>query len=680
MIEDNEQTIDELQASLDARKRRDSWLRKIAAAYDKEKPFREEAEEIIKMVGLCEKDNLFFNILFSNTDTYLAATYNSVPQPIVRRRYSDKDALGKAISDVLTRALEFSMDNRGYENALEFAVFDALTIGRGVVRNLYIPSFKTVDYIEKATDFIEDLVESESENEAENNELSNNPLELKEREINQQLSSKVEILDWEQAGCEHVAYTDFLIIGNAKEWDAVPAIAYRHDFTKDDIDERFGDDIAEKINFSRDEYGNEEETIEAWEVWDKLERKIVYVSDSCEYPLAENDDIMGLDCFFPSPQPLVPVNNTVSTIPKPLYFAYQKQANDLQQISKRISNIIKSIKLRGIYDASLTELKDFFGLDDNGMLPVQNSGNVADLGGYSNAIWFMDLAPIATTLAQLIQQREQCKQTIYEIIGLSDILRGQSLATETATAQNIKAQWGGLRIGNIQTKVQRFIRDNTRIQAEIIAEHFSIETLQQMTQLKYPTNEQLQQMTMQYQQSVQMAMMQGQQPPPQPEMPITWEQIKEAMASNVMRSFHVDIETDSTIVASQQSDMAALSQLLKGIADIGNSYAPFVQSGVMSVDVLKEIILSVVRRAKMGTSVEDAIETLQQPQPQQSQQPDPVEMEKTQLEREKMQQERVLTQQNNQVEMAKMQAEMQKAAMDAIKQQMIAQPNVNLNL
>jgi hypothetical protein len=52
---------------------------------------------------------------------------------------------------------------------------------------------------------------------------------------------------------------------------------------------------------------------------------------------------------------------------------------------------------------------------------------------------------LATTAQSLYQQREQCKNVIYEITGIADIMRGATMASETATAQTIKNQWGTLR-------------------------------------------------------------------------------------------------------------------------------------------------------------------------------------------------------------------------------------------
>jgi len=76
-------------------------------------------------------------------------------------------------------------------------------------------------------------------------------------------------------------------------------------------------------------------------------------------------------------------------------------------------------------------------------------------------------------------------QQIYETLGISDIMRGSSKASETATAQKIKAQFGSVRLDYYQNELARWVRDALRIKAEIIAEHFQPETIIAMSNIQY---------------------------------------------------------------------------------------------------------------------------------------------------------------------------------------------------
>ncbi len=100
----------------------------------------------------------------------------------------------------------------------------------------------------------------------------------------------------------------------------------------------------------------------------------------------------------------------------------------------------------------------------------------------------------------------------------------------------------------------------------------------------------------------------------------SWEQVISLMRNNVQRSYRVDIETDSTIAGSLESDMAGLAQVMQAIAGFMEQTAPLVQAGAMPFEAQKEILMSMTRRAKMGMVVEDAIDKIQQPPPPQPQQ------------------------------------------------------------
>jgi hypothetical protein len=99
----------------------------------------------------------------------------------------------------------------------------------------------------------------------------------------------------------------------------------------------------------------------------------------------------------------------------------------------------------------------------------------------------------------------------------------------------------------------------------------------------------------------------------------TWDDIIGTMRSEKRRQYKIDVETDSTVAGTLSSDMAGLSQVLTAISQAMQELAPMVEQGVLPVDAAKEIILTVIRRARMGMAVEDAFDKLQAPKPK----PDP---------------------------------------------------------
>jgi hypothetical protein len=301
-------------------------------------------------------------------------------------------------------------------------------------------------------------------------------------------------------------------------------------------------------------------------------------------------------------------------VPIPVPDYYKEQEAELNTITNRINRLVKGLKLRGVYDSTLTELSELMKGEDNDLIAAQNVTELLERGGLEKAIWFMPIEMAAKVLRELYAQREQVKQIIYEITGISDIMRGATEASETATAQQIKANFGSLRVRRMQAEVARYVRDILRIKAEIIAERFQPETLAAMTGLQYPTAAQKQQLQM----AAQQAQATGQQPPQvDPELmnAPTWEEIIACLRNDAMRTFKVDIETDSTVAASLESDMSGMKEVLTAVVQVIQGFGPAVQAQAIPVEAVKEIILAVVRRARLGNAVEDALDKMQQPAP-----------------------------------------------------------------
>lgn len=329
--------------------------------------------------------------------------------------------------------------------------------------------------------------------------------------------------------------------------------------------------------------------------------------------LSEEDDPLSLTGFFPVPQPLYTTEDPSSLIPVPDYEIYSVLAGDLERTTKRIIHLTKAIKVAGIYDASLPELQNLYGDGDARLEPSQNVMALIERGGLEKAIWFAPIEPIIIALRDLYQHREVIKQAIYEITGVSDIMRGQTMASETATAQQIKGQWGSLRLQRRQRDVQRFARDMLRLSVEVMAERFSPETLTMMTGLQYPTNEQ--------RMLAQQVQAQGGQLPPEMAEILsrpTWDDLLQVMRNDLILSYRIDIETDSTIAPDAAAEQQAMAELMAGVSNFVATIGPAVASGYLPMDVAKSLLLMAVRRFKAGPAIEGEIEKIQQP-PQQPQ-------------------------------------------------------------
>jgi len=582
------------------------WKLELKLADKREREWRKKAKAANDLYAGVNLAANSFNILWSNTETLRQACYNSLPEPQVRRRYQDADPLGKAVSEVLQRSLEFSIEGYDFNALMKADVLSMLLPGRAVSRVRYIPSLRQVG------------VTAETHEEG-----------AEEPTHEAQEGDSYEEIEWEQAVCERVQWDD-LRIGPGKQWDDVCWVAFRHYLDREELKEKFGDEVGSRIGL--DSVGDEDvskhsdleplfKTASVWEIWDKDERKVIWIADSYHEPAKTQDDPLGLQGFFPVPRPLYAIERHDSTEPLTLYSQYEQQAKELNRISTRINKLIDALRVRGVYDATLTELSELMKAADNELVPAQNATALIERGGLEKAIWMMPIEQAAMVLRELYIQRDQSKAVIYEITGISDIMRSATDAQETFGAQKLKTQWGTQRLQKLQAEVQRYVRDLMRLKAEIIAEKFQPETLERMTLVKLPHDEevkqQLQQATQQWQQAAMQAQQSGQEPPPPPQPPqaITWEVVIEALRDEAQRNYRVDIETDSTLSATQDSDIENIGKLMQGVTAMLSGLMPFAQAGAMPIDAIKEIILAATRRAKLGSAVEDALDKIQQPPP-----------------------------------------------------------------
>lgn len=606
------------------------WILELDLYKNRTSKWRKDAERIWDIYRSESKKADSFNILWANTELLRSAVYNSVPQPDCRRRFKDDDPLGKVVSEVLYRCLSFTVDQAGFDASIKKTVLDMLLPCRGLVRVRYVPSLMPgAEGDDKASEMIE--VESAEE------------------------------LAFEQVVLEHIQWDEFAH-GPGKSWDDVPWIGFRHEMHRDELVEKFGK-VGKSVPLNNAAFLVDDDkmpesvkelfnTAEVWEFWDKSSKRVIFIATSYkDGPLATLDDPLQLQQFFCVPEPLYCIEDSESLIPILLYKQYEEQAEELNKINRRMNLIIDAIRVRGVYASDMPEIATLVTAGDNMLVPIQNWAAFIDNGGIEKAISWMPIDMLSAVLGQLAEKAEHCKQVIYELTGIADIMRGASNPAETATAQNLKSQWGSGRLSRMQQNVQRFIRDVVRMAAEIIANRFAPETFLKMTGLQIPTLQQaqmqlmpvVQQQAVQYQQAVQMAIQTGQQPPPRPtppEMPIVLEQVVAVLRDDALRSFKVDIETDSTVAANQQVDMAALKDLILSLCQTIAQLMPVVGAGLLPVEALKEILLAITRRAKMGTAVEDAIEKIAQPPPPPPQQQEqgkvgPSPQEQLQLEREK---------------------------------------------
>lgn len=604
-LENGVPTVDEVESTPAGLVRR--WLSEWDLADKAEKEWRKCAREAWDLYQSKQAADNTFNILWSNTETLRPAVYNSTPRPDVRRRFRDADPQGKVAATVLERALTYQIDQNDFNHEVEQTVLDVLLVGRGIAREAYVPVFGKM----------EESTEGEWLDEAEPQD---------------------EVVD-ETGMTRHVKWDKFRR-GTGDKWNELTWIGFEHDFVFTELVRMFGREKAEKCPLSEApkeaEHHDKDcksllKTARVYEIWDKVTRRVLFICEGYKAePLLVQEDPLKLTNFWPVPRAIYAIEDTTTLVPAVPYKKYEQQAKELNRITARINKIVNALKVRGAYAAHLSEVGRIISADDNQMVAIENASEIANMGGLDKAIWIMPIDRLIQVLEGLYAARQQTIQAIYEITGLGDVMRGVSNPHETLGAQQIKSQWGSLRLQRLQRDVQRFIRDLLAVKGELIAEHFMPETLEAITGIQLPSEDEkamLQQKIAMMQASAQQPGLMGQPanpPADQGEMQKieqilnlpSWEDVMGLLRSDTMRQYRIDIETDSTVQETVMRDAQGMQEAITAIGGLFATVAPAVQAGYLSVDVIKTLASAVARTARAGQAVEDAIDQIEQPPPQ----------------------------------------------------------------
>ena len=588
--------------------------------------------------------NARFNILWSNVQTIQPAIFARLPRPDVSRRFRDNDPIGRVASMMLERALEFELDHYGdYKSAMNNSVLDRLLGGRGVAWVRYEPHIVGEESGEPDDGFevTEDADEAETPEGMEN--------ESQER------------IEYECAPVDYVHWKDF---GHtiARTWEEVTAVWRKVYMSRPALVERFGEEIGGKVPLDtkpddlKSSYKSDDSVYEAliYEIWDKTTGKVLWISKSLRKILDERDDPLQLENFWPCPKPLYSTLTTDSLEPIPDFVIYQDQARELDTLCDRIDGLINALKVRGVYDASASELARLFSEgENNSLIPVHNWMAFAEKQGMKGAIDLVDITPFASALQQCYQAMEQVKGQIYELMGIADIQRGQTDPNETLGAQIIKSNNAAGRLKTMQHAVVDFATSLLSIKAQIICNHFTDDTLVKISGAMQLSDQDKQ-------------------------------LIPQAIAllrDEASKNFRIEVTSDSMIYQDEQQEKADRIAFLGAVGQFMQMALPAAQASPELTPMLCEMLKFGVTAFKAGKQLEGIIDETADKLREQTKaaegQPKPPapEVQKMQMQ---MQIEQAKMQANQASEQAKAQSEAQKMQMEAQLEQQKMQAQIEL--
>lgn len=615
-----------------------------------------------------------FNILWSNIQTLQPSLYSRTPKADITRTHKDRDPAARAGAIILERATRQELKTGGFDDAMKAGRDDYLIAARGQIWNRYVPTYgdETRDQI-----FLQEAPRPDDAGD------DYGPQYLTPDGGPIKPGTTVEFDDKDQpfiydgepyrpvvAECskqEHIHWKDF---GHtpAPSWGKVRAVWKREMLTRDQLVERFGKKKGEACALTRSvanvtseelsDFGDAFKRAEVYEIWDKTSGKVIWISAGyTEGPLDIQDDPLHLDGFFPCPKPLYGTLTTDSLIPVTDYDEYVSQAEEIDTLTKRINLLTQAMKVAGIYAGEASaEIQKVLTSNENTLVPVDNWAAFAEKGGLPGLISWLPIKDIAGAIVALTNIRAQTIQDLYQISGLADIMRGSTDPNETFGAQRIKAQFGSMRLQDRQAAVAAFARDNVRITAEIIAEHFSPETLWEISGWQHSDEaralDRAEAEWLKQAQAFQQAQMQalamgatpsggalpagspassismptmvsGPTPPPQagsapmpkppegekpPNAREAFDAAVKLLRDDKLRGFSIDIETDSMVFEDQQLEQKNRIEFIQAISAFLQQAVPAGQAFPALAPILMELLMFGIRGFKTGRTLEAMFE------------------------------------------------------------------------
>lgn len=513
--------------------------------------------------GVGTKSNSRFNSLNSNTTILLPSLFSKAPKPDIRAQSDATNPFIDQACTILEKTSEVILETSDSFEAIKAAVLEVLLPGRGTCRIRWDPVV----------------------------EVTQVPDPMNPGAMTEQFEKLLDRLY-----LEHVYWEDFTYEQTAS-WKDTGWVAFRHLMNEENFMLHFGEEpivqqwiaAGKKSEIFRwtdktagrsregNHVPNNAENLQdvilkamVWEYWDKATREVIWISnDMGGFVLRTSPDPLGLVNFFPCPRPLVSITTTDQQLPVAEYIIYQDLAIEVDEISDRINAIVKRIKVVGAYDGAQDSLKEILRQEDGNMMSVSGLDINFDL---SKHIWMLPINELVQALQILYQSRNESKQAMYEVTGISDIVRGQTRASETLGAQQMKTQFAALRIEDRKRSVEFFSQHLVELICEIVAKHFSPESIYYYTDIQ------------------------------------PFEQTMQILQTDGLRISRIRIETDSTVMADAAGEQENMAKMLQALGFVLQQVGPLVQGGILPLPVAMELVKLALRPFKHSRKVTELLD------------------------------------------------------------------------
>ena len=612
------------------------WWVEMKAATENQRKFSDRGDKVVKRFLDDRTDerkdgDTRVNLFTANVQTLRALLYGKTPHVDVKRRFADPgDDPARIAGEILQRLLntDIERDSDTYAEALERCLDDRLLPGLGVARCRYVAEFgmQEVPAIPDSIDPLTGVIKKGAP------------------------GYQQEMKTYENVDIDYVHWRDFRW-SPARTWEDVRWIAFRVPMTRDALRKRFGKKMGDEIPLNnkgdkakRNPNDEGEKNIpwarsDVWEIWNKEERNVLWWVEGYPEVLDTKPDTLELDGFWPVPQPMFANLTTTKLIPTPDFTLAQDLYDEIDLVSTRITLLERAVQVRGVYDKTSPEIERLLSeAAGNQLIPTDNFALFKDKGGLASVVDWLPLEQIVGALEVLKNYRSELMSLLFQVTGMSDIMRGQADAPATATEQALKAKFASTRVQEFQNEFARFASDLQKLKAEIISKHYDVKTIVERSNVKYMAGSD----------------------------PQTALQAIQILKSDFYQ-YRIEVRPESVAMADMTAMKQERSEFLMAIATFLQSSQPVVAQAPWAAPYLLQMLQWSMAGFRGGATIEGVLDQMvmaaRQAQQQAAQQPPPPDPKMMQIQAQMQ-----MDQQKNQMEIEKMklqaQMEMQKKTLE----------------
>jgi len=313
------------------------------------------------------------------------------------------------------------------------------------------------------------------------------------------------------------------------------------------------------------------------------------------------------------------VNGSILAVPP--YRMYKAQAMELNVLADRIETVTAAIKAGGLYNQVMggEDVDSLLNNEDDTYTAVQVPPDI----DINKMIYTRDIVGLANVLTVLRSQKAELIEEIKDITGISDIVRGNTKASETATAQKLKSNFAISRIQTQQQAMSEFIREIVEITGELLAENWSGEELAEIAGITVVSQKEFDEkianlaagldVNEQEFNKIVKTMREEQERAIKTEGGVTdkdLEKVEKLLRDDRMRGYAIDVETETTAQVDSDKLKAQRIEFMNTMTAFLTQNTPLVQAGLLPMEAFKAMIGFVSRPFKVGRELEESFDLI----------------------------------------------------------------------